>query len=189
MTGRSPSVRLPRSWDIRPWAASYCEGMRSLDQLDARIVAWMARHGVTALRVGLGVIFVWFGALKFIPGLSPAEELATRTIGTLSLGLVGADAARLTIAALEVLIGLGLMTGLYLRAVIALLFFQLVGTFTPVVLFPREVFRIIPFAPTLEGQYIFKNLVLIGAGLVIGGALRGGRAQPKREQPTTSTTG
>jgi uncharacterized membrane protein YphA (DoxX/SURF4 family) len=162
--------------------------MRFLDLLDARIVAWMARHGVTVLRMGLGAIFVWFGALKFFPGLSPAEELATRTIGTLSLGLVGADTARLMIAALEVLIGLGLMTGLYLRAVIALLFFQLVGTFTPVVLFPREVFQIIPFAPTLEGQYIFKNLVLIGAGLVIGATVRGGQAQPRREQARPSAT-
>lgn len=160
--------------------------MRAFDRLDAHIVAWMARHGVTVLRVGLGIIFLWFGALKFIPDLSPAEDLATRTIGTLSFGLIGADLARIMIAALEVLIGLGLVTGRFLRAVIALLFFQLVGTFTPVLLFPREVFQILPIAPTLEGQYIFKNLVLVGAGLVIGATVRGGRLRP--EQPRTAVT-
>lgn len=161
--------------------------MRSLDRLDARIVAWMARHGVTVLRIGLGVIFLWFGALKFIPNLSPAEDLATRTIGTLSFGVIGADAARVMIAALETLIGLGLVTGRFLRAVIALLFFQLVGTFTPVLLFPREVFQFVPFVPTLEGQYIFKNLVLVGAGLVIGATVRGGRLRPEGQGKPAAT--
>ena len=44
----------------------------------------MANHGLTLLRIALGIVFLWFGALKFLPGLSPAEELAGRTIEALA---------------------------------------------------------------------------------------------------------
>jgi uncharacterized membrane protein YkgB len=50
----------------------------------------MARHGITLLRVSLGVVFLWFGVLKFFPGLSPAQSLAARTIHTLTFGMVPA---------------------------------------------------------------------------------------------------
>ncbi|MCX8024884.1 MAG: DoxX family membrane protein, partial [Thermanaerothrix sp.] len=128
-------------------------------RVDPVLTGWMARYGITLLRISLGVVFFWFGVLKFFPGLSPAENLATRTITTLSLGLLSADMARLLLATLETLIGLGLMLGLYLRATLFLLFFQMLGTITPIFLFPAEVFYRIPYAPTLEGQYIFKNIV------------------------------
>ena len=49
------------------------------DALDNRLVQWMAAHGLLILRVGLGVVFLWFGVLKFFPGLSPAEDLVRRT--------------------------------------------------------------------------------------------------------------
>jgi ABC-type uncharacterized transport system permease subunit len=52
---------------------------------------------------------------------------------------------------------------------------QMAGTITPLFLFPNECFTVIPFAPTLEGQYIIKNIVLISAGIVIGATVRGGR--------------
>ncbi|WP_045235216.1 hypothetical protein [Deinococcus pimensis] len=163
--------------------------MRDLDRLDRGIVAWMARHGVTVLRVSLGLIFVWFGALKFIPGLSPAQDLAVDTVGVLSFGLLGADAARVAIAALETLIGVGLLGAVLLRAVIALLCVQLLGTMTPIVLFPDAVFGAAPLVPTLEGQYIFKNLVLIGAALVIGATVRGGRLHAERTIDLPSVRG
>lgn len=153
--------------------------MRFLNALDARVVGWMARHGILLLRLSLGIIFIWFGALKFFPGLSPAEDLATRTIGVLTLGVIDAGVARIMIAALETTIGLGLLTGVLLRGVLALLLFQLLGTMTPIVLFPAEVFQMVPFVPTLEGQYIFKNMVLAGAGLVIGATVRGGTLHPR----------
>jgi hypothetical protein len=65
--------------------------------------------------------------------------------------------------------------------VLLLLYVQMLGTLTPVVLFPHEVFVQIPFVPTLEGQYIIKNLVLISAGIAIGATVRGGRmvAEPQ----------
>lgn len=154
-----------------------------LDRLDARITAWMARHGVPLLRISLGVIFFWFGVLKFFPGLSPAHELAARTIERLSFGAVPASVSVPALAAWECLIGLGLIFNLFMRATLFLLAVQMAGTLTPLFLFPGEVFTRIPYAPTLEGQYIIKNAVLISAAIVIGATVRGGRlvAEPGEE--------
>ena len=143
--------------------------------VDIRLTRWMARYGVLLLRVSLGIVFLWFGALKFFPGLSPAEGLATRTIELITFGLIPAQTALFILAVWESLIGLGLITGIFMRFTLLLLFAQMLGTITPVVFFPSEVFTRFPYAPTLEGQYIIKNLVLISAGLVIGATVRGGR--------------
>ena len=145
------------------------------NRVDARITAWMARYGVTLLRVSLGVVFFWFGFLKFFPGLSPATELATRTIDVLTFGRVPQDVAINVLAAWETAIGLGLIFGVAMRATLLLLFVQMLGTITPVFLFPELVFTRVPYAPTLEGQYIIKNVVLVSAGIVIGATVRGGR--------------
>lgn len=154
------------------------------NRVDVQITNWMARYGVLLLRVSLGIVFFWFGLLKFFPGLSPAQDLATRTISLLSLGLVPANVSIVVLAAWECLIGLGLISGVFMRATLLLLFLQMLGTLTPVVLFPQEVFTFVPYAPTLEGQYIIKNFVLIAAGLVIGATVRGSAvvADPKVAQ-------
>ena len=154
------------------------------NRIDVRLTRWMARNGIVLLRISLGLVFLWFGFLKFFPGLSPAEELATNTVSQLTFGLVSPAAAAILIATLETLIGIGLITGLWMRVTLLLLAFQMVGTATPIFLFPDQVFQIVPFVPTLEGQYIFKNLVLISAGLVIGATVRGGRlvAEPGDDQ-------
>jgi uncharacterized membrane protein YphA (DoxX/SURF4 family) len=145
------------------------------DRLDARITQLMARYGIVLLRIGLGIVFFWFGVLKFFPGLSPAQDLALRTIDILTFGLMPPGLAIAILAAWECLIGIGLITGRFLRTTIFLLLAQMVGTVTPVFFFPREVFTVIPIAPTLEGQYIIKNVVLVAAALVIGATVRGGR--------------
>jgi uncharacterized membrane protein YkgB len=152
------------------------------DTIDTRITRWMARHGVTLLRISLGVVFLWFGGLKFFPGLSPAQDLASRTIELLSFGIVKPALSIPVLAAWECLIGLGLLTDRFLRATLFLLAVQMLGTLTPLVLFPSEVFTRIPYAPTLEGQYIIKNAVLISAAIVLGATVRGGGlvAEPTR---------
>lgn len=146
-----------------------------LDRLDLHMAQWLAHHSLTLLRLGMGVVFLWFGALKFFPGLSPAEGLALRTIAVLTFGLIPAGVSRVLLATLECVIGLGFLTGRPLRLILLLMAFQMVGTLSPLVLFPGEVFQHVLYAPTLEGQYIIKNLVLIGAGLVIGATVRRGR--------------
>lgn len=135
----------------------------------------MARYGVMLLRISLGIVFFWFGFLKFFPGLSPAQDLAARTISTLSFGIVQPNISIPVLAAWETVIGLGLITGRFMRATLLLLFVQMIGTILPIFFFPGEVFVRFPYAPTLEGQYIIKNLVLISAAIVIGATVRGGR--------------
>jgi uncharacterized membrane protein YphA (DoxX/SURF4 family) len=145
------------------------------DRLDRRITHGLAAAAIPLLRISLGIVFLWFGALKFVPGLSPAEDLATRTIEVLSFGLVPPGVALWILAAWECLIGLGLLSGRFLRATLLLLALQMVGTFTPLVLFPAETFTAFPIAPTLEGQYIIKNLVVVAAAMVVGATVRGGQ--------------
>lgn len=154
--------------------------VKMFNEIDKRITEWMAKYGPVLLRVSVGIVFLWFGFLKFFPGLSPAQELAGRTIEILSFGVVKPAASVPLLAALETIIGLGLIFGVALRAVLFLLFFQMLGTLTPLFLFPAEVFTRVPYAPTLEGQYIIKNLVLISAALVIGATVRGGRMVASR---------
>ena len=149
--------------------------MRNLyERVDARVANYLARHGIDFLRLSLGIVFLWFGVLKFFPGMSPAQELAARTIHVLTFGLMPSSVALPILAAWECLIGLGLILGLYMRATLLLLVLQMMGTVTPIFFFPGETFTVFPYAPTLEGQYIIKNLVLISAGLVLGATVRGG---------------
>jgi uncharacterized membrane protein YkgB len=142
------------------------------NKIDLIITEWMYRNGNLLLRISIGIVFVWFGFLKFFPGLSPAEELAIRTIDLLSFGLIPNYIIINTLAFWEVLIGIGLISGKFMRETLLLLFLQMIGTFAPIFLFPNQVFIHLPYAPTLEGQYIIKNLVIIAAGIVLGGRLR-----------------
>jgi len=147
---------------------------RTFLHLDRRITQWMAENGVKLLRISLGIVFLWFGVIKFVPGLSPADELATRTISVLTFGIIPPEISRPILALWESLIGFGFLTGRYMRVTLLLLFVQMLGTVTPLVLFPSETWGQFPISPTLEGQYILKNIVLITAGIVIGATVRGG---------------
>mgnify|MGYP005849686361 CR=1 FL=1 len=138
-------------------------------RLDKKLTNWMANYGLLILRIGLGIVFLWFGLLKFFKGMSPAEDLVRNTIY-----FVDPDFFLPVLAAWESLIGLGLITGKFLRVTLLLLFLQMPGTALPLILLPEKVWTVFPFGLTLEGQYIIKNLVLIGAGLVIGATVRGG---------------
>lgn len=171
---------MPESVEIM--ASGRAFGLPGLERLDRRVTAWMARHGPEILRWSVGLVFLWFGAVKFIPGLSPADELATRTISMLTFDVVPPEVSRPTLAAWETAIGVGLILKLWLRAVLLLLGLQMLGTLTPLALFPQQTWKMFPVVLTLEGQYIAKNAVLIAAGVVIGATVRGGAmvAEPAR---------
>lgn len=156
--------------------------LQLFDQVDRRITDFMARYGTPALRVALGINFFWFGILKYFPDLSPAQDLATRTISALTFGTLEPSVSILILATWEVLIGIGLLGGVFLRATLLLLFLQMLGTLTPLVLFPADTWVQFPYAPTLEGQYIIKNLVLISGGLVIGSTVRDRRTEAESEE-------
>ena len=159
-----------------------------LDRLDRRMTQLMADHGLTALRIALGIVFLWFGVLKFFPGMSPAQDLAARTIETLTLGIVPPEIALPVLAAWECAIGLGLLVGRWMRATLLLLFVQMLGTITPLFLFPDETWIRFPIAPTLEGQYIIKNVVLVAAAFVLGATVRGGELSAEPVAATIPTT-
>lgn len=143
-------------------------------KLDRAITNWMARYGLLVMRLGLGIVFFWFGALKLVPGLSPAEDLVRNTVY-----FFNPDLFLPVLAIWEMLIGLGLIFGKYMRLTLLLLFLQMPGTALPLLLLPQVTWTVFPFGLTLEGQYIIKNLALIGAALVLGGTVRGGRVDPE----------
>ncbi len=143
---------------------------KRFDKVDSALTSWMANHALTIMRVGLGIIFLWFGALKYFPGLSPAEELVRNTIY-----FVDPDLFIPVLATWEVLIGIGLIWGKWMRVTLLLLFLQMPGTAMPIFILPEVVWTAFPYGLTLEGQYIVKNLVLIGSALALGATVRGGK--------------
>jgi uncharacterized membrane protein YkgB len=170
-------MSLPEELESYPAPLSSARFGAAMRRLDSWLVERMARCGLVSLRISLGIVFLWFGALKFFPGLSPAEELATRTMEVLTFGVIRPPVSIVVLAAWECTIGLGLLLGVAMRATLVLLFIQMLGTLTPLVLFHEKLFNQLYFVPNLEGQYIIKNIVLISAGLIIGGTLRGGAGQ------------
>lgn len=138
----------------------------NIDRVDKRIASWMAQHGLTILRYSVAIIFIWFGFLKVI-GYSPAIELVTRTV-------YWADPNWFVpfLGWWEVAIGICFLIRPLVRAGIALLAPQMVGTFLPLIILPGVTFQQNVLLPTLEGQYIIKNLLIISAALVIGATVR-----------------
>jgi uncharacterized membrane protein YkgB len=151
-----------------------------------RVSEWLGRHSVALLRISLGLVFLGFGVLKFFPGVSPAEELAAATLEKLTLGLVPPDIARLLVAAHETTVGVLLISGRGLRLGVALLGLASVGILSPLVLFPAQLFGGPGNAPTLEGQYVLKDVVLLAGAIVVA---FGGRAARLATEPNEATTG
>lgn len=146
---------------------------KRIAKLENTILNWMAINGIILLRISIGIIFLWFGFQKFFPGISSAEDIATRTIDVISLGLVKSPYSMPILATWETLIGLGFLTGKFMRASVILMFLQMAGTLFPLVVFPGETFHLPPVVPSLEGQYILKNIIIITGSMVILAHSRG----------------
>lgn len=146
---------------------------RPVNRVDAVVMRWLARHSALFARISLGFVFLAFGILKFFSGVSPAEEISERAMTEMTLGIIPGDAGRIMVAVLETAIGLSLLSGRYLRAGIALLAVAMVGVMSPLVLFPEDLFAGEYRAPTLEGQYVLKDIVLLAAANVVAVRERG----------------
>ena len=143
---------------------------------EAAVKASLQRWSIPALRVALGAVFLVFGALKLFPGASPVEALVSRTWEKLTFGLVNGQAALVATAVIEVAAGALLIAGgAFARVGLVVLALAFVGILSPIVLLPAEVFG--PVGPTLTGQYIFKNVVLIAAALVVASRVLRGPAR------------
>jgi uncharacterized membrane protein YphA (DoxX/SURF4 family) len=130
------------------------------------------------LAISIGLIYVWFGALKFFPSLSPAETLATDTVDAMTFYLLPEGVGYFMLAVLEVAIGLGLMIGIKKRIFIIAALVHMVCTFIPLFAFPESSFTEAPYGFTIVGQYIMKNIVIIVALLII--------LPPRKEKASTA---
>ncbi|NYI03735.1 hypothetical protein [Allostreptomyces psammosilenae] len=142
-----------------------------------RFAAGYRRRSSLVLRASVGLVYLWFGVLKFVPGASPAEDVATRTMERLTMGLVSADVSRPLLALMEVLIGVGLLSGVLPRLTLVVFFTHMSGVFSALLLLPAETWTTVLVAPSMEGQYIIKNVVLVAAGLTVATASHEGNGR------------
>lgn len=134
-------------------------------EFDHFLIQTLNRFSLPVLRLSLGVIFIWFGALKPL-GDSPANDVIIKTVYWFD-----PDIFIPILGFWEIAIGICLLVNPLIRLGLFLLALQMPGTFLPLILRPEICFVDIPFNLTLEGQYIIKNLVLIGAAIVVGSRL------------------
>jgi uncharacterized membrane protein YkgB len=142
------------------------------ERLDTLAAGLMERYGVALLRLAVAIVFIWFGALKLVDR-SPVADLVASTVywvpSSVFVPLLGAW---------EVVVGLGLLTGIALRLTLLLFWLQMAGTFLVLVLRPEVSFQgNNPLLLTMTGEFVVKNLVLITAGLVIGSTVGGRRRE------------
>jgi len=141
--------------------------------IDDRIVSFLRRWSVPALRVSLAVVFVWFGALKVLD-VTPVTDLVANTVYW-----VDPDWFVPLLGWVEIAIGLGLLLRFGLRVVLAVFALQLLGTFLVLVVQPDIAFQDgNPFKLTTEGEFVVKNLVLLTAGMVVGSTVRSDEVPP-----------
>ena len=166
--------------------------MHAIQKLDAAIHRVLLAHSIVLLRIIVGLVFLAFGLLKFFPDVSPVEELTIKTTDALSFDLIPGHIAIVLIASLECIIGLLLIAGRFLRTAIYLLAGQLIGILAPLALFTGRLFDGPHNAPTLEGQYVIKDIILVASGFVVAstlpGLVPGTDEAPSRQQGGQSRT-
>lgn len=138
-----------------------------------KVNTWLSQNAMNLLRISIGIIYVWFGALKFFPNLSPADQLAKDTIYLITFGLIPNNISIILLALWETLLGFVLIVGVWRRAVFYILLLHMACTFVPLFFFVDVSFTNSPYAFTLVGQYIMKNLIIICAALVLNAYARG----------------
>ena len=165
----------------------------AFEQVEEKLHGALVLHSIKALRITVGAVFLGFGALKFFPGVSPAQDLSIKTIELLTFGLVPWRAGLIGIATLECFIGVCLLANRWMRLAVWLLAVEFIGILAPLVLLPGRLFSGPHDAPTLEGQYVLKDIILVAAGMAIAaGTFRGGRLvrdepSPADDPPTPLT--
>jgi putative oxidoreductase len=138
----------------------------SIRRFDDAAVGLARRGGITALRLALGVVFLWFGILK-VADATPVGDLVADIVPLLP------DRAAVTVVgAVEILVGIGLITGWAIRLTLGIFFVQMLGTFLVLVAHPSLAFDGgNPLRLTVLGEFVVKNLVLLTAGLVVAATI------------------
>jgi uncharacterized membrane protein YkgB len=142
--------------------------MTDIRTLDIKLIHFFQRISVPTARIALFVVFFWFGILKVI-GLSPAGSLV-HSLFDQTIHFMSFDTFYLLFALFECLIGILFLIPGAERVVLPLLLFHMVTTFLPLIYLSGATWQR-SFVPTLEGQYIIKNLVIIAAAIGIAAHL------------------
>jgi uncharacterized membrane protein YkgB len=131
---------------------------KHIRRFDETIITFFRTTYIPLARIALFVVFFWFGFIKFT-GMSPAGPLA-EALTAKTVGLEYFDILFKAISLLECLIGVLFLFPKAVRIVIPLLFFHMAIVCAPLVLVPELTWQQ-AFIPTLEGQYIIKNIVIV----------------------------
>jgi len=145
------------------------------DRIMTAIHHWLDLHKIDLLRISMGAVIFGFGILKYFPHVSPAEDLVLATIDILPLGFIPDHVVMVLMATVECIIGLSLMIGRGLRVIRYLLVALVISILSPAVLLAERLFMGPHNAPTLEGQYVLKDVILLTASLVIATTLSYGK--------------
>ena len=152
--------------------------------------------------LSISTIYLWFGMLKFFPGVSPAETLAKETITILTFGLIPTSISIVLLAIWEVSVGILLIIFPRKKLGFHLAMVHLVFTFAPLIILPTASYQHYIFSPTLVGQYILKNIITFCALLfvypsisvfgegnrLLGGTKSAGLPQRSRKAETSPVT-
>lgn len=144
-------------------------------RIDERVLAVLRRVSVPALRISLGLVFVWFGALKVFD-VSPVSDLVANTVYWFDPDFVVP-----ALGVFEIVVGSLLLANRLLRLALGMFAAQMLGTFLVFLVLPEVAFRDGNlFKLTVEGEFVVKNLVLLAAGMVIGSRVPDIRSRSKQ---------
>lgn len=144
--------------------------LQSIINLDSRILKFLWKYSDIIGRIALAIIFIWFGWLKVI-ALSPANGLVGILLDSTFLSFIPYDVFLVAFGMVEVCIGILFLIPKLERIAILLLLVHMIATILPLFLLPQIAWQA-PFVPTIEGQYILKNVALIALALGIGSHLQ-----------------
>jgi uncharacterized membrane protein YkgB len=122
------------------------------------------KYTIIIARLALAIVFIWFGALKFW-FVSPADDLV-RDLLAVSMPFIPFGPFLMFLAAYEVMIGMLFLIPKLERWAVGLLLPQMFATFGPLVLLPQQTW-VGWLQPTLIGQYIIKNIIIIALALLL----------------------
>ncbi|MDD5050699.1 MAG: hypothetical protein PHV93_03080 [Candidatus Pacebacteria bacterium] len=140
----------------------------NIRKIDLKILHFLRKISIPLARFSIFLVFFWFGALKVL-GLSPASVMV-KTLLHSTMPFMDPPTFLIFFGLFEMLIGiLFLIPGLE-RVVIPLLFIHMITTVLPLFILPKMVWTSV-LVPTLEGQYIIKNIAIIAAAIGIAAHL------------------
>lgn len=134
-----------------------------IESFDLAFIRWLRKYQPFLGRLALFIVFFWFGILKVV-GLSPASDVVHHLFDVTMPPIISFPTFFVLFGLFECLIGtLFLVRGLE-RVVIPLLLLHFITTLGPLIMLAGETWTGF-MAPTLEGQYIIKNLVIVALAL------------------------